>query len=146
MESEFTKQDLRVLHVDDDAVDAMKLQRVFKKLNVNHEVKHVTNGHEALSLMQTEPRYIPNLILLDLNMPVLGGLEFLEALRSDADLKHIAVFVLSASDHSADIQQAHGLHVAGYFLKPLSPSRYSMVIKRLVEIWAVSEFPGARRS
>ena len=145
METDFPMQDLKVLHVDDDAVDAMKLQRVLKKLNVNHEVKHVVNGNEALSLMQAEPRYIPNVIILDLNMPGLNGLEFLEMLRNDATLRHITVFILSASDNSADIQNAYGLHVAGYFLKPLSTSRYSLVIKRLVEMWAVSEFPGAKR-
>ena len=136
MESEFPKQELKVLHVDDDAVDAMNLRRVFKKLNVKHEVKHVNNGKEALTLMRDEPRYLPNVILLDLNMPILGGFEFLEALRMDADLQH---------DHSADIENAYGLHVAGYFLKPLSPAKYNLVIKRLVEIWAVSEFPVVRR-
>jgi CheY-like chemotaxis protein len=145
MESEFPKQELKVLHVDDDAVDAMNLQRVFKKLNVKHEVKHVNNGKEALTLMRDEPRYLPNVILLDLNMPILGGFEFLEALRMDADLQHVSVFVLSSSDHSADIENAYGLHVAGYFLKPLSPAKYNLVIKRLVEIWAVSEFPVVRR-
>ncbi|MEY3442866.1 MAG: hypothetical protein RLZZ519_1147 [Bacteroidota bacterium] len=145
MESEFPKQELRVLHVDDDAVDAMNLQRVFKKLNVKHEVKHVSNGQEALTLMRNEPRFVPHVIVLDLNMPVLSGFEFLEVLRMDAELCSVAVFVLSSSDHSADIENAYGHHVAGYFLKPLSPVKYNMVIKRLVEIWAVSEFPVLKR-
>lgn len=130
-----------MLHIDDDAVDTINLQRVFRKMDLNHELRHADNGRAALQLMRNEPRFVPNVILLDMNMPVLGGLEFLNELRSDPGLQHITVFVLSSSEHAADIHAAHGFNVAGYLLKPLSTAKYNLLIKRLVELWAVSEFP-----
>lgn len=135
------RRELKVLHVDDDAVDIVNLQRIFKKLEVPHELQQASNGHAALELMRAAPAFTPDVILLDLNMPILDGLGFLKELRSDPALQRITVFVLSTSDYPPDVATAYDHNVAGYLVKPLSPAKFTVVIERLLGLWAITEFP-----
>lgn len=112
---------LHILLVEDDAVDAEGVARAFRKMEVDHLFTVVRDGVEALALLRHEgtsaPQARPKIILLDLNMPRMNGIEFLHELRQDALLKRSIVFVLTTSNREADKVAAYDKQVAGYFLK-----------------------------
>ena len=115
------KQDVHIFLVEDDEIDVEFTRRAFDNLKISNEITVATDGYEALNILRGQgghprlPR--PYLILLDINMPRMNGLEFLHELRRDAELKNSVVFVLTTSDADADITAAYGEKVAGYFLK-----------------------------
>ncbi|MFN8397918.1 MAG: response regulator [Bacteroidia bacterium] len=135
------KRGLQLLHVDDDVVDATSLRRSLDKLKLSHQLRHAANGRKALDMLQQDPAYRPDVILLDLNMPVMGGLEFLKELRQDSRLKSITVFILSTSDFPPDVSAAYSLNVAGYLVKPFSSSEFNIMLDQLFRLLAVYEFP-----
>jgi len=116
-----TNQSLHVLLVEDDDVDAEIIQRAFKAYHTPYPLTHVHDGLEALEVLRGEhgrPRLAPPyVILLDIHLPRMNGIEFLRALRQDAALMWSIVFVLTISDHYENIVSAYREHVAGYFLK-----------------------------
>ncbi len=109
-----------VLLVEDDDVDAEAVIRAFKHHHVPYPLLHVVNGLEALDVLRNQHRQVlahPYLILLDLNMPRMGGLEFLKTIREDAALKGSIVFVMTTSNREEDLTAAYKHNVAGYILK-----------------------------
>jgi CheY-like chemotaxis protein len=137
---------INILHVEDDEVDAMVMQRALKKTSLNYTLQHAKNGLIALDMLRgtngfskISPR--PNIILLDLNMPQMGGLEFLHDLRADEELKSIGVYVLSTSNDDQDRIQAYRYNVAGYIIKPLSLESYVEAIAILNNFWSLIEMP-----
>ncbi|WP_035564279.1 response regulator [Hymenobacter sp. IS2118] len=113
-----------VLLVEDDIFDTMTAEKSFLKFNVAHQLHTAFNGEEALDLLLgrngVEPlRPLPEVILLDLNMPRMNGIEFLTELRANIDLHHIPVFITTTSSMDVDRLEAEKLGVSGYILKPL---------------------------
>lgn len=113
---------MHILIVEDEELDVIALQRAFKKHNVCFPTTVTSDGAEALSVLRGEDplRELitePVLILLDINMPRMNGVEFLAELRNDSYLKRIPVFVLTTSDEHRDIQAAYRLGISGYTLK-----------------------------
>jgi len=113
-----------VLLVEDDIFDTMTAEKSFAKFNVPHELRTAFNGEEALDLLLgrngTEPiRPLPEVILLDLNMPRMNGHEFLTELRANPEIQHIPVFITTTSSMEVDREKAEELGVNGYILKPL---------------------------
>jgi len=127
---------LTILLVEDDEIENLKFERAFKKLGYNHKVINARNGEEALSLCEFEH---PNLILLDLNMPKMNGLEFLSLLKSDENLKHIPAMILTTSNNHNDINNAYKIGVAGYVIKPLRYEAYVTQIKLIIDYWSINE-------
>ena len=135
-----------VLLVEDDPGD----QKLVKKALANQEMVNklyiVGSGEEALEYLQRSkdgdtqsPR--PDLILLDLNMPGMGGKEFLKCIKADDGLCAIPVVVLTISDAEIDIQECYELHAAGYVQKSATPDELQEVVKKLSEYWfATSSF------
>lgn len=106
------------LIVDDDEVAVMGIKRAIRKLNLANPVEVAHNGEEALEILRDSHKIRkPYLVTLDLNMPRMGGLEFLEEMRSDADINDSIVFVMSTSDAPADITKAYEKNIAGYIIK-----------------------------
>jgi CheY-like chemotaxis protein len=133
---------LNILLVEDDELDVMNVQRAFKKNNVVNPFYIAGNGLEALEMLRGDA--MPKerrLILLDLNMPRMGGIEFLKALRSDPDLKATAVVVLTTSDEERDKVKAYDLNVAGYILKPVTLAAFVEIMAALNKYWSVNELP-----
>lgn len=135
-----------LLLVDDDAVDVMTVQRSFKKNNITNPLFVASNGLEALAMLRGEGNYliIPNqrrLILLDLNMPKMGGIEFLRELRADPELRSIPVIVLTTSNEEKDKVEAYQLNVAGYIVKPVTFSKFAEVMATLNKYWTLLEMP-----
>lgn len=117
---------INILLVEDDEVDVMNVKRAFKKYKITNPLFLAGNGIEALYMLQSqngEPPLVPEnrrLILLDLNMPKMNGLEFLQELRQKEELKRTPVIVLTTSDEDRDRIEAYNLNVAGYILKPVT--------------------------
>ena len=136
---------LNILLVEDDEVDVMNVQRAFKKNNINNPLDIASNGLEALNMLRKEGEStIPKqrrLILLDLNMPKMNGIEFLRELRSDQKLKHIPVVILTTSNEDKDKVEAYNLNVAGYILKPVTFSNFIQAMATLDKYWNLSEMP-----
>jgi CheY-like chemotaxis protein len=136
---------LNILLVEDDEVDVMTVQRAFKRGNINNPLYFAGNGLEALTMLRDTPEspsVIPNerrLILLDLNMPKMNGLEFLHELRADEALKHIPVVVLTTSNEEQDRVHAYDLNVAGYILKPVTFSIFVELMITLNKYWTLCE-------
>ncbi|MEL7085952.1 MAG: response regulator [Cyanobacteria bacterium J06597_1] len=134
-----------ILLVEDDEVDVMNVQRAFKCINVTNPLFVAGNGLEALKLLQESGEgAVPKqrlLILLDINMPKMNGIEFLRELRADSDLRHIPVIVLTTSDEDRDRFEAYRLNVAGYILKPVTFPNFAEVMAALNRYWTLCEMP-----
>jgi CheY-like chemotaxis protein len=108
-----------VLLVEDDTVDAMTVKRALKELKVKNELIHTTDGKRALEYLRTPGNAKPCVILLDLNMPEMNGVEFLQVIKADGELKEIPVVMLAASSEEKNIVETFQLGVAGYIFKPV---------------------------
>ena len=134
------------LLVDDDEVDVMTVKRAFKKNNITSPLYVATNGIEALALLRGNemPKLLPGqrrLILLDLNMPKMGGIEFLRELRADPNLRPLPVIVLTTSNEDKDKVEAYNLNVAGYILKPVTFTKFVEAMGTLNKYWMINELP-----
>lgn len=133
-----------IMLVEDDEVDVMNLKRAFKKNNITNPLYLAGNGLEALKLLRkcgSEEMPLPKIILLDLNMPKMNGIEFLKELRKDENLHRLSVFVMTTSNKDNDIIEAYNLNVAGYILKPLSMDKFMSAVGALSNYWQLMEFP-----
>ncbi len=138
---------LNILLVEDDALDVMNVQRAFKKNNVLNPLFVAGNGLEALDMLrgaEGNPPQVPldrRIILLDLNMPRMNGIEFLRELRSDPKLNLIPVIVLTTSGEDRDKVEAFQLNVAGYIVKPVTLAHFIETMATLNKYWTLSEIP-----
>ncbi|MGM8227117.1 response regulator [Cellvibrio sp. ARAG 10.3] len=130
-----------LLIVDDDDIDAMALKRALHKLKLLNPLYRARDGIEAMELLRSGQLPKPYIILLDINMPRMNGLEFLEALRADPELTPTVVFVLTTSKSDEDIMAAYREHVAGYLLKQRMDSDFMQVISLLDHYWRIIELP-----
>ncbi|HEY0243178.1 MAG TPA: response regulator [Gemmatimonadaceae bacterium] len=133
---------LNILLVEDDEVDVMNVRRAFERNNVSNPLYVAGNGLEALAMLRDGT--VPSerrLILLDLNMPKMNGIEFLQALRSDPELSSAPVVVLTTSNDDQDKIDAYNLNVAGYLLKPVTFSNFCERMTTLNKYWTLVEMP-----
>lgn len=117
---------INILLVEDDHLDVIDLQRTLDKMRILYKLKVAHNGEEAIQLLEEKSNAIfsgtPDILLLDLNMPRMNGIEFLQRIRNDDRWKDLKVFVLTTSDESEEKAVVRSLGVAGYILKPLKVS------------------------
>ena len=130
-----------VLLVEDDRVDAMTVKRALKEIRVANPLVIVGNGEEALAYLRNPDNETPSIILLDLNMPRMGGIEFLEITKQDAQLRRLPVIVLTTSKEQQDKLGSFDLGVAGYMVKPVDYQQFVGVIKAIDSYWSLSELP-----
>ncbi|MBE9140700.1 response regulator [Nodosilinea sp. LEGE 07088] len=141
------KRQVNVLLVEDDEVDVMNVQRAFKRKHIDHPLYVASNGIDALTMLRgrgVDSSAVPSnrrLVLLDINMPKMNGLEFLQELRQDEDLRSTPVVVLTTSDADQDRLEAYRLNVAGYILKPATFATFAEVMASLNQYWALCEIP-----
>lgn len=110
-----------ILLIEDDELDVISIQRSLKKIGEDYELFVAYNGKEALAMLKEHtPVVKPDVILLDLNMPKMNGIEFLKALRADNDLKEVKVFIMTTSNDNTDQAITHKLGISGYIIKPLN--------------------------
>lgn len=134
---------INILLIEDDEVDVMNVQRAFKKGDINSSLFIARNGLEGLEMLRgLSTKSVPEgqrLILLDVNMPKMSGIEFLQALRADPKLKTIPVVMLTTSNEEKDRLNAYNFNVAGYILKPLSFSAFVDMMATLNKYWSLCE-------
>jgi len=133
-----------ILLVEDDEVEVMKVSRAFHRSSLDFPLHVAGNGVEALrALRGTDGRepLRPAIILLDINMPKMSGIEFLRELRIDPALKKLVVVILTTSNDERDVMAAYDLNVAGYIVKPVTFEKFVKVISALEQYWSLNELP-----
>ncbi|MBF0126599.1 MAG: response regulator [Magnetococcales bacterium] len=131
-----------ILLVEDDRVDAMTVQRALKKIHVSNSLTTVGNGEDALERLRNPENEKPCIILLDLNMPRMNGIEFLTFIKADENLKKIPVVVLTTSKDEMDRVKSFDNGAAGYMVKPVDYVQFVEVIQTINLYWTLSELPG----
>jgi len=136
---------INILLVEDDEVDAEAVVRAFRRQKIANPLTIVRDGLEALEALRGEAGHpklsYPYIILLDINMPRMNGIEFLQALRNDTGLKQSVVFVLTTSNRDEDKMSAYDQQVAGYLLKSRTGTDFDDLISLLSYYQEVVEFP-----
>ena len=133
---------INILLVEDDEVDIMNIQRAFSKNKMSNPIFIAKNGLEALNMLTNkEINPLPKIVLLDINMPKMGGIEFLTEIRKNPDLKSLSVFVMTTSNEESDIIAAYNLNVAGYILKPLAFESFVNAVALLGHYWQLCVLP-----
>ena len=130
-----------ILLIEDDQVDMMSVTRALKQIHVTNPVVHRENGEDALNYLEDETNDKPCIILLDLNMPIMNGIEFLQAAKDDEELRRVPVVVLTTSDEQQDKLNSFNLGVAGYMAKPVDYQQFVKVMRSIDAYWTISEMP-----
>ena len=135
---------IRILLVEDDDVDAEALRRGFSKAGVARPLYRATSGREALAMLREKDgkfQDVPFIVLLDLKLPQMNGMEFLQAIRDDAKLRKSVIFVLTTSNDTKDKLAAYSHCVAGYVTKSNAGIEFRDLIRMLEEYSQINEFP-----
>ena len=131
-------KNLKVLLIEDNLIEIMKMKRTLSLLKLEHIFQEAKNGEEALDILKDKGNY-PDLILLDLNMPKLSGIEFLSILKNNKDIQHIPTVILTTSDNQKDLEECYKIGVSGYVLKPLKYDDYVKKIESVLSYWSINE-------
>ncbi|MFT5242093.1 MAG: CheY-like chemotaxis protein [Glaciecola sp.] len=129
---------LKVLLIEDDTIEVMKLNRVISSLKLKHQIIEASNGEDAIDFLEKK-EILPDIILLDLNMPKINGIEFLGIIKNDERLKYIPTIILTTSNNQKDLLECYKIGVAGYLLKPLRYEDYVLKIEKLLKYWSMNE-------
>ncbi len=130
-----------ILLIEDDNVDVMTVERVFRDLKISNQLVSTSNGEQALEYLRTNGNKKPCVILLDLNMPKMNGTEFLKIVKTDEALKKIPVVVLTTSSQQRDVVESFKLGAAGYMVKSVDYGKFVETIRTINLYWTLSELP-----
>ncbi len=130
-----------ILLVEDDEIDIKSVKRSFKELRVTNPLEVAHNGEEALKYLKENKNKRPGLILLDLRMPRMGGIEFLKEIKKEDNFKIIPVVVLTTSQEDKDKTESFNLGIAGYMMKPVNYTDFVEVVRAIKMYWTLSESP-----
>ncbi len=150
MNFESQPQPVDILLVEDNAGDVRLTREVLKDSKVSNNLIVAANGQEALDCLRKQGKYIgttrPDLILLDLNLPVKDGREVLAQIKADPDLKRIPVVILTTSKAEEDIMKSYNLHANCYVTKPVDLEQFIKVVKSLEDFWlAIVKLPNHKQ-
>jgi CheY-like chemotaxis protein len=130
-----------ILLVEDDEIDIKSVKRAFNEINVTNPLEITHNGEEALRYLKDGKKKRPGLILLDLRMPRMDGIEFLKVIKKEDALRIIPVVVLTTSKEDEDKAEGYNLGISGYMMKPVNYIDFVEVIKTIKMYWTLSESP-----
>ena len=133
------KDQMPILLVEDDDVDVMTMRRALKDLHVTNPLYVAGDGEAGLSVLRDPAKPRPCVILLDLNMPRMNGIEFLRVVKADQHLRSIPVIVLTTSREESDRVETFSLSVAGYMIKPADYRQFVDVVRTIDLYWTLSE-------
>lgn len=130
------KQNKTILLVEDNSDHVLLARRALKVAKVDAEMIVMSDGEQALAyLKEKSGSALPHVVLLDLGLPGIGGLEVLQQIRNDPLTRHLSVVILSTSDEVSDKQQGYSIGANSYILKPVEFKRFIFVMERLAEYW-----------
>lgn len=132
------KKSLKILLVEDNLIEIMKLKRTISLLDLDHILQEANNGEEALGLLENTSN-LPDIVLLDLNMPKISGIEFLKIIKQNDDLKHIPIIILTTSSNQKDLLECYKTGMSGYVLKPLKYEDYVKKMETVLAYWSLNE-------
>lgn len=132
-----------ILLVEDDDVDAMTVRRAFRELKVTNPLVQRGNGEAAVEFLRDSASEMPCLIMLDLNMPVMNGIEFLQVAKQHPTWRRIPAIVLTTSEEEQDKIASFDLSVAGYITKPVDYRRFVEAMRTIDAYWTLSAVPVA---
>lgn len=135
------KNDQSIVIIEDDQIDAMTFQRALKDIGVKNKIEHFENGEIALEYLKDANNQRPCIILLDLNMPRMNGIEFLKLIKQNYRLKSIPVVVVTTSTDHRDRSESFEQSVAGYMVKPVDYGAFVEMMKTISKYWQRSELP-----
>jgi len=130
-----------ILLVEDDQIDVMTVRRALKDLKVSNQLEVRQNGEDALDYLKNQNQARPCLILLDLRMPRMNGLEFLEEIKKDQKLRTLPVVVMTSSEEEQDILQSYQHGIAGYIVKPVDYRSFVEALRTVDLYWTLSKIP-----
>ncbi len=130
-----------ILLVEDDDIDAMTVRRTLKELGATNPLDRAVDGERALAFLRDPANPRPGLILLDLNMPRMNGLEFVAAVKADITMRSIPVVVLTTSSEEGDRLAAFNNSVAGYMVKPVDYPQFIRIMALIRDYWLTSVTP-----
>ncbi|MGN6578573.1 MAG: response regulator [Bordetella sp.] len=133
--------DRPILVVDDDDIGVQTVRRALQELRVPNPVVGCHNGEEALNYLRDSSRPRPTIILLDLNMPVMNGIEFLRIVKEDEQLRQHPVVILTTSTEQQDKTDSFQFSVAGYMAKPMDYRQFIQIMRHIDQYWTSSELP-----
>ncbi|OSY87669.1 transcriptional regulator [Tenacibaculum holothuriorum] len=128
-------QHLNILFIDDDEIERLKFNRICKQSDYKTTILEAENGEKALKILDKQ---LPQLIILDLNMPKMNGIEFLNILRKNERLKYIPIVILSSSNNKEDVKKCFEIGISGYLIKPLRYEDYKQTINKLLAYWSAN--------
>lgn len=134
-------KEVTVLLIDDDEIDVMGVERAFEKARIGNAIVVAKDGIDGLEKLRSDAVKRPYLILLDLNMPRMNGLEFLDEIRKDDRLRSSIVFVLTTSNAERDRCAAYQRNIAGYIVKENVGREFLDAVSLLDMYWKVVELP-----
>jgi|TARA_R110002012_G_scaffold320402_2_gene543893 CheY-like chemotaxis protein len=129
---------MNILFIEDDMIESMKFQRTLSKIESRHTIIEAKNGEQAIDALKTSES-LPDIILLDLNMPRMSGIEFLEILKADEQYKYIPTIILTTSENRADLLECYRIGIAGYVIKPLKYEDYEKKLTAVLAYWQTNE-------
>lgn len=127
--------------IEDDDIDALTIERGLKQQNIDNPIIRAYDGQQAIELLEEHQVPSPYVIVLDLQMPRLNGVEFLKKIRSEDKYKDAVVFVLTTSVSDSDVMETYSQHVAGYFVKDQLGDNFSELINMLSKYWKIVVLP-----
>ncbi len=130
-----------ILLVDDDNAEMITVKRALNELNIHNELVHHLDGENALNYLRNNANKGPCVILLDLNMPKMKGVDFLAAVKADEELRQIPVIILTVSNDEDDQAKCFDLCAAGYVVKPATYEEFLKAMNALDAYWTLSELP-----
>ena len=133
---------MHILLIEDNRIEIMKMKRAISFLKLKHTIVSETDGEAALRYLK-KGALLPDIILLDLNMPKISGIEFLSLLKNDLKLHHIPIIILTTSDNKKDVTACYEIGVSGYILKPLKYEDYVKKIEITLAYWSTNELKKA---
>jgi CheY-like chemotaxis protein len=130
-----------ILLVEDDDIDALTVRRTLRELGANNPLDRAVDGERALAFLRNPAQPRPGLILLDLNMPRMNGIEFVAEIKKDPQLRIIPVVVLTTSSEEGDRIAAFNNSVAGYMVKPVDYPQFVVIMSLIRDYWMTSATP-----
>lgn len=128
-----------ILLVEDDRIDVLNVKRGLKDIHAENPIYIASDGEAALEFLRDRNNPIPALILLDLNMPRMNGIEFLKIIKSDSHLRMIPVVILTTSQEEQDRRNSFEMSAAGYMVKPLNYEEFVKILQTIYQYWSFSE-------